>query len=138
MSKPVLSTFVYAESIQKGQDGKPQVVAPMHIFVPQFIPSMFSFSVFLGILGVDTKIEHEFRFKFKDPQGTVVYDSGNMKIFNPNAESEDLPIDMRGFVASLDFRNIPLRHEGKYVSQVFIDGECIGEVPIKVKGREKS
>lgn len=146
MPQPQISTFMYAEATQvhfglPNQTNAPQqlhVIQPIHILTPQFVPCMYSFSVIFGILGLDTSINHKFRFTFASPNPAenLLIDTGE-QILHRQPEPNDLPIEMRGIMMNLDFRNIPFRKDGTYKSEVFVDGSSLGTFPIMVRGKEK-
>ncbi len=132
---PYISTFMYCENtqIENTPEGKMHITGPMHIITPMFIPSMFSFCVAFGVLDLSLDKQHSLRYIFKDPSGEIVVDTNDIHL--PIQELKiDLPKDMNGMLLNMDFRNIALRIEGEYKSEVFIDGQSLGVFPIKVKG----
>lgn len=140
---PKISTFMYSEgavneTVPNGQ--RLHIVAPLLIFTPMFIPGTFSFSVALGILGIDVDKDHIFQFKFKTPVTgeAPLIDTGEINFPRISDSSiYDLPLDMRGIMLNFGFQNVVFRNEGTYISEVFLDGESLGEFPIDVKGKER-
>lgn len=133
---PIISTFMYCEEAKPIGD-KLQINNPLNIFRPPFVPSTFSFSIVFGILGLDiTEDLSLVRLIFKK-QDEVVIDTGNLEIKqekDPNLTV--LPMEARGLMANLDFRNVILRSEGMYETDIYLNGEKIGNYPIYVKGGE--
>ena len=131
-------TFIYAEESRnevhsKGQ--KMNIVNPLLVFSPKYLPGQFSFSVAIGMLEVDYSQTHVFRYLLRGPKSEQepIVDTGDVPIpsqLNPR----NLPLEMQGIFMGFDLRNIDLEDEGKYISEVFLDGESIGTFPIFAKG----
>lgn len=133
---PYISTFMYCENTQNEntpEGNKLHIIGPMHIITPMFIPSMFSFCVTFGILDLCLNEQHILRYVFKSPNGEIVVDTKDIHL--PIQElKEDLPKEMNGILLNMDFRNIALKIEGKYNSEIFVDEHSLGVFPIGVKG----
>jgi len=131
-------TFIYAEETRneaQPQGQKMTVVNPMLIFSPKYLPGQFSFSVAIGMLEVDLTKTHVFRYNLTGPNVEIglIVDTGDVLI--PSQENpRKLPIEMQGLFMGFDLRNVDLALEGKYISEVFLDGESIGTYPIYAKG----
>jgi len=118
-----ISTFMYAESTGievNGTNQKMQINGPMHLFQPLFVPSQFSFSVIMGILGMDTEQSNTIRFTFSSPKKEIIIDTNSITLQPQPMEQGHLPPELRGMMMNLDFRNVPLREEGEYYSEVFL------------------
>lgn len=131
-----ITTFVYCESTQNEmtpQGPKLNLIGPMQILTPMFIPSMFSFSVLFGIQDFRLNQAHTVRLLFKGPvEGEQpVVDTGDLTLPIEHQNS-NLPEDMQGMMMNLDFRNLAIRHKGTYETEVYFDGELLGKYPIKV------
>ncbi|HHQ1256143.1 TPA: hypothetical protein ACSLA1_002385, partial [Listeria innocua] len=66
---------------------------------------------------------------FKDPDGDVFNDSGEMPIAitnQPEIIKSDLPEEAHGVRIALDFRNAVFKKEGRYVMDVYYQKEHIG------------
>lgn len=131
-----ISTFVYSEDsfgepIPEGQ--RLHLVNPQNVFRPIFIPSMFSFSFTIGFIGVDTLQEHKMRIIFSNPDGSKqLIDTGEIAI-PKNEKEDDIPVEMRGLMMNMGFKNVAFEVEGIYRTEVFFDGERIGVFPVGVK-----
>ncbi|MCM3651346.1 DUF6941 family protein [Metabacillus litoralis] len=139
---PHISTFMYSEGALNEQIPNGQrlhVVVPLLTFSPMFIPGTMSFAITVGILGVDVEKEHKLQIKFINPQKSdePIVDSGEIVLPKTNDQNMyDLPPDMRGLVLNFNFQNVVFRTEGIYSTTVFLDGDSLGDFPIKVKGKE--
>lgn len=87
-------------------------------------------------MNVPTDTEFTVRYKFISPdKSQTLIDTKDIKV---NIKKDpNLSPELQGFIAALDFRNTALPQNGTYLSQVLVNGECIGEFPIIVKGREQ-
>lgn len=133
-----ISTFIYAEESRnevhpKGQ--KMNIVNPLLIFSPKYVPGQFSFAVAIGMLEVDYSKPHTFRYFLRGPNAEQkpVVDTGDVML-PPQENPRNLPLEMQGIFMGFDLRNVELASEGKYISDVFLDGKSIGTCPIIVKG----
>lgn len=133
-----VTTFIYSEESRnemhpKGQ--KMNIINPLLVFSPKYLPGQFSFSVAIGILEVDYSETHVFRYFLKGPniEQEPLVDTGDIPIpTQPNPKN--LPLEMQGIFMGFDLRNIELEDEGKYTSEVFLDGKSLGVYPIFAKG----
>lgn len=139
---PYISTFVYAEDSNAEltpQGQKLHIINPQQIFLPMFVPGMFSFAVAFGILEVNTQESHRIRYVFYSPvEGELpLIDTGEV-VLPIVTEDNGVPIDMQGIMLNLNFRNVPFRLEGAYKSEIYLDGNLLGIFPIKVRGKERN
>lgn len=138
---PIISTFMYCENanqVPTPQGDKLNIIGPMHIFKPTFVPGNFSFSIVCGILELNTEHDHVIRIKFINNQTEeVLVDTGDFNFPGSNdPKIIELPEDMRGVMLNLDFRNVILRNTGSYTTEVIVDNEFLGQFPVKVLGSE--
>lgn len=136
---PIVSLFVYSDSAQPQQTpqgNQLHILNPQHILRPMFIPGQFSFAITFGILDFDTSIPHLIKYTFSSPNGDILIDTGDGIQLPPidNVALKELPLDMRGFLSSLEFKNIVFATEGEYKSEIFFDGVSLDTFGIKVKG----
>lgn len=136
---PKVSVFMYSESAQPEptpQGNKLRIMNPQHILRPMFIPGQFSFAITFGILDFDVTLSHNIKYTFSSPDGTILVDTGDSIQLPPidNAALNELSVDMRGFITSLDFKNVVFATEGEYKSEIFFDGFPLESFGIKVKG----
>lgn len=129
---------MYCENTKQNERGQMEVVNPLNVFQPAFVPGMFSFSVVFGLLDLDpSEKDYVLQVQFKGPNqdDQPIVDSGPIVLQRqPEMVNNGLPKEARGMVGNMDFRNAVLREEGYYVTEVYVDHEKIGEVPIYVKG----
>ncbi|MCI1778098.1 MAG: hypothetical protein LKI04_29195 [Paenibacillus lautus] len=139
---PRITSFVYCEDAKQemtNQGVKLHVSNPFASLLPMFVPGSFSFSVCIGIAGINPEKEHTLRYIFRptDNSSAPLIDTGELKFFMSNDPGLSfVPIDYQGAVLSMDFKNTVFRKNGEYVSDIYINGELVAEYPIMVHGRE--
>lgn len=136
-----ITTVVYCESAQNEmtpQGPKLHLIGPMQVLTPMFIPGMFSFSILIGIQDFKLDIPHTIRFVFKGPKEgePPILDTSDITM-PVQPKNPTLPDDMQGAMMNMDFRNVVIRSEGEYFSEIFFDGESLGKFPIKAKAVEQ-
>jgi hypothetical protein len=136
---PRVTPFVYCEHITHEGNDKSNISLqnPQHVFRPEFIPSLFSFGIFFGIIDLDTQDDHTFRFTFTNPQGNVLIDSDTIPMPKVNHNSTNLPPQLRGILMNMEFRNVAFKEEGEYSSEIFVNEESLGRYPIYVHGKDE-
>lgn len=143
---PRVEFLIYSDGVQveslPGPNGVPQqrilVQNPQYVLRPLFVPSLFSFTISFAISDLDTSIPNSLRltFVFADQPDTIIFDSGVAQLASIVDEQSDMPEHLRGFNANVDVRNIPIRQNGRYQSEIFINGESIGVFPVEVWRKE--
>lgn len=133
-----VSFFLYCDGVQ-AQGALPQmsinVLNPKIVFTPMFIPGQYSFSVVIGIVGLDVEEEdHKYQYIFSGPNGEEIINSGEFMTQRPIGNPFKLPPDKRGGMISLDFKNVIMNENGVYSSEIICDKESLGKYPIYVKG----
>lgn len=129
-----VSTFLYAENCRYDGNRKLNIINPLQIFTPAFIPGQFSFAVAFGILGVDFSESRQAKYILRGPDGEIIIDSGMFKIPIPDdPTTHSLPDEMKGAFLNIDVRNAILKTEGVYNSEVYLDDVRLGVFPIQVK-----
>lgn len=135
-----VSTFVYAQDSNTEPNGSGgndlHLINPQHIFTPPFMPSLFSFVIMFGILGIEQSSTNKIRIVFRgpNPEEAPLVDSGEFD-YPANNQGVSLPIEMQGFLMNLNLRNVPFKHEGVYTTEIFANGKSLGVFPIQVKGK---
>lgn len=138
---PRISTFMYAERAEPNPQGQIQITNPLMVINPMFVPGMFSFTIIFGVVGIDNETDHTMQILFKGPNdeppiintNTIPLPKGAV----PMVKELELPREHKGMMFNLDFRNVVFKSEGIYTSQVYIDGDLLGEYPIFVKAGEQ-
>ncbi|MFP6330117.1 MULTISPECIES: DUF6941 family protein [Bacillus] len=135
---PTVSTFIYCEKAEPDQNGKLTVVQPLLSLIPAFIPGMFSFSIAAGLKGLKEGMELRVLFKTPNSQDAPLVDTKTIKITKDflGGNPLNLPDSEQGVVFNMDLRNIVLKDEGYYKTEIIADGTSLGEFPIYVKGKE--
>jgi hypothetical protein len=136
-----ITNFAYCENTQNEMTPsgpKLHLVGPMQVMLPMFIPGMFTFSIFIAIMDLDIEIQHNIKFIFRGPDSgePPIFDTGEITLPG-QIPVLNLPEDMRNLMLGLEFTNVVFRKEGIYSTDIFFDGELLGNYPIKAKGIEK-
>lgn len=133
-----ITNFAYCENTQNEMTPsgpKLHLIGPMQVMLPMFIPGMFTFSIFIAIMDLKIEIPHTIKFVFSGPDSDkpVIFDTGDIPL-PAQTSVYNLPEDMRNLMLGLEFTNVVFREEGIYATDVFFDGELLGNYPIKAKG----
>lgn len=69
-----VSTFIYCLGTTnlEGKDSPINAMGVVPVLTPEFIPSMFSFSIVLGVYGLDEQYSHLLDIVFKDSDGNTL------------------------------------------------------------------
>lgn len=122
-----VSNIIFCEDIQEqitATGKKIQVVAPLQFFTPAYIPGMYSFSVLIGLMDYDPKVDHTLKLNFKlNEADKFIMETEEIPIpAEDNAENTNKP---SGMMCNMDMRNVILEKSGEYVFNVYFDGELI-------------
>lgn len=103
---------------------------------PEYIPGLFTFSIVITILGIDTNTEHRIALRFASPTNDDVV---NIETVMPIIESSDtnLPNEYKGVNLAMDWNNVNFHQSGLYSLEVFVDGNMLEEKHIYVKGKNE-
>lgn len=104
---------------------------------PEYIPGLFSFSVIITILGVDTKIPHKLLLKLLSPAGENIVDFPPLDMPIIDEPDSNLPSEYRGINMAIDWNNVNFKSSGLYKLAVDVDGFDIGSKEIYVKGKNE-
>ena len=75
-----ITTFIYclaANTIQETNGGSVNANGILSSITPEYIPGTFSFSIVFTLLGLEEK-KYKLNLKFKDPNGQVILDTGEL------------------------------------------------------------
>lgn len=138
-----VTTFIYCLGTTNSDANNKAVNAMgiLPILTPEFIPSTYSFSIVVGIRGVDYSKPHRMSIIFMDEDKNPLVEARDFPI-QKTEETEntlDLPPKFRGLTVAMDMRNVIFRKEGVYSTQVEFDGQKMGEFEIyaKAKGQNR-
>lgn len=102
---------------------------------PEYIPGLFTFSVIILLVDIDTSFSHQFQVNFISPsQETLVHIDDNTPIIH---KSSNLPLQYQGLNVAMDWNNVDLKVSGEYKIEISIDGEIVGNKHIYVKGKNE-
>lgn len=125
---PKISTFIYSDDSTQTPD-RLLLTNPKTIFRTPFIPSFFSFSVTFGIIEINPNEKNEFQLKIwaeEDP-GEILIDTGVTPI--PTELFKDKH-ELNEAMISLNVKNLTIKKEGKYITQVVLNKEQLGSFPM--------
>lgn len=102
---------------------------------PEYIPGLFSFSVVITILDIDSSIPHTFLVQFLNPSNEIVLElPGEVPTLIDNS---NLPLEYKGLNLAMDWNNVNFKNSGIYTVKIAIDNTFIGEKAIYVKGKNE-
>lgn len=128
-----ISSFTYCDTIQTEltpQGPRHQIMNPLQALAPIAVPGNYSFSIACNIAGFDTSKENCVKIKFLDPNGKILYDTGDVKFQIPREQIQATGIT--GMQFNLDIRNLVLKEVGLYSTKVEFNGNELGEYKIQV------
>ena len=103
---------------------------------PEYIPGLFTFSDIVSVLDVDSEIGHQIEVDFADPEGnSVVHIEGSMPPLP--TDNSNLPKEYKGIDISMNWNNVNFKISGSYELTLKLDGQCIGNKSIFVKGKNE-
>lgn len=134
-----ITTFLYClNSINNTTPTETHITADgiLPMIKADFIPTTFSFSVILGVTGLDMSKDHTITITFNDPNNKPLIESNDFNMPKDD-KVNGLPIGAQGFMLSMDFRNTKLEQEGMYYTNIIIDGENLGNYEIYVARKKQ-
>jgi len=129
-----VSNFLYAANVIQESNGQLHVINPLQIISPVCISSTYSFFVVLSLRDFDTTKSHVLKTAFtnlENPEKPIVESSSTIPPIPKNPKA-DLPNEYEGLLTSLGFQNVILEKEGLYKTNLYFDGDNIGEYEIYV------
>ena len=136
-----VSTFIYCLGTTnlEGKDAPINAMGVLPVLTPEFIPSMFSFSIVLGMRGIDDTSNHLLDIIFKDCEGNVLVEAREIQITleQLQAKGSQLPEEYRGLMIGMDLRNVVIKKEGVYSTEVSLDGKKLGVFDIYTKSKQR-
>lgn len=140
-----LENFIYClNAVREVEDGQPgsniNALGVLASITPEYMPGTFSFSIIFTVLNIDiTKADNTVQVKFyRECDGKTLIDSGILQMPSMEDEGIGLPKEYKGLNMSMDCRNVVFDSEGIYATQIYFNGELIGEKKIYVKGKRKN
>lgn len=137
-----VSTFIYCLGTTnlEGKDAPINAMGVLSIMTPEFIPSTFSFSIIVGIQGIDIFQNHKMSIIFKDSSGEHVVEAKDIPIRVEQFGNSDsnLPENFRGLMLGMDMRNVIIKAEGVYCTEIIFDNKKLGDFEIYVRAKKRS
>ncbi len=134
-----VSTFVYClgTTNMEGDNAPINAMGVLPVLTPDFIPSTFSFSIIIGIRGIDDECNHTMDIIFKDSLKNNLVEAKDILISANQLQrgEQSLPKEYRGIVLGMDLRNVIIKQEGVYFTEVYFDRKKLGDFDIYVKAK---
>lgn len=128
-----VTSFTYCDNIQTEftpQGQKTNIFNPLNALAPVAIPGNYSFAISCAIAGLKEADVNMLQMKFVTGSGTVINDTGVISIPLPSKNADQNQPTVLQF--NFDIRNLVLTEEGIYTTEVYANGEKIGEYKIPV------
>lgn len=136
-----VTTFIYClgTTSMEGENAPINAMGVLSTLNPEYIPSTFSFSIILGIRGIDITSNHKLTLIFKEAidEGENLVEAKDIPILAEQLQKADsnLPVDQRGIILGMDLRNVVFKQEGNYCTEVILDEEKLGVFDIYAKAK---
>ena len=130
-----IKNFVYCLNTDNSNDVN-NVFGVLAAMTPEYIPGLFSFSVYFTVLDLDVG-EYQLTLKFRDADGAVAASVDNATINYQLDQQSNLPKEYMGLNIAVNLQNVNITHSGLYWMDVIINGEKCGEFDIFVKGKNE-
>lgn len=102
---------------------------------PEYIPGLFTFSVIVTVVDIDSIVGHQLLIQFLSPtEEEVICIESPLPIMR---DETNLPNEYKGINIVMDWNNVNFKASGLYTIRVCIDGDFIGEKKIYVKGKNE-
>lgn len=104
---------------------------------PEYVPGLFSFSVIITVLDIDTSKEHKISVYLKAPNEELVVDLNDVTVPSMPKQDSNLPKEYLGLTVALDLNNVNFRTSGLYNLDIIIDNQRLSGKSIFVKGKNE-
>ena len=76
---------------------------------------------------------------FKDCEGNALVEAREIQITSEQLQAKDsqLPEEYRGLMIGMDLRNVVIKKEGVYFTEVSLDGKKLGAFDIYAKSKQR-
>lgn len=101
---------------------------------PDYIPGLYTFSVVITILALDTTSNHALEISFACGEEEVARIEGEIP---PMEDPSNLPAEYKGVNLSINWNNINFKTEGEYCLKIVVDGDEVGSKTVFVKGKNQ-
>ncbi len=136
-----VTTFIYClgTTNMEGEFAPINAMGVLQTLTPEFIPSTFSFSIILGIRGIDNSCNHILDIIFKDSSENALVEAKNISVLAEQFGDgkSNLPKEQRGLMLGMDLRNVIIKQEGVYYTEIFFDGKKLGVFDIYAKAKQQ-
>lgn len=127
-----INTFVYCMRTEQNNTGSTTAVDIRTVLMLDFLPTAFTFGIVACISGLDYNKNYSFSYKILNENKSEIYDTNQIDVPYAQIRKDDpnlgiVPIEDDGITISLMFNNVVFRKEGRYTTEVYVDGSLIGE-----------
>ncbi|MGN7379195.1 hypothetical protein [Bacillus altitudinis] len=123
---PYISSFMYYKV-----DGE-QNREILEFISPDFIPGNYSFNAYFPIVGFEVEEEYTLRLEFEDSYGTLLFSTGEQNLEKSKIDRQSPFENQWGLIIDFEYKNVPFKHEGLYVTKVYANNKKLGEFAIPV------
>lgn len=136
----MITAFTYCLGTSNGEPGNNMidVSGVLPAITPEYIPGSFSFSIMIGLSGLDTGKQHTMSIVFGKGNEKPLVNTPEVTIPVQESNQTNLPGEAQGFVLSMDLKNVVFEEEGIYSTKVRVDNQELGEYKIYVAGKRKT
>lgn len=124
-----ISSFTYCEDIQQeilNNNVVPKIINPLGVIQTLFIPTHFSFAISCVISGININTDKSLRIIFISPNEEIINDTQDIQLNIPPNNGDVLKFN-------LIMKNIVLKDEGVYRTEVYLNKNKLNEYKIEVK-----
>lgn len=130
-----ISDVIFCLNASNTESGGVSANTILNVITPEYIPGLFTFSVIILFLDIDTETEQRFLIEFISPNGEEVL---RIEDIIPVLQNEsNLPCEYKGINLAMDWNNVNFKVSGEYTIKISINGELLKEKNIFVKGKNE-
>lgn len=137
---PEVRFMIFCEKLQPNENGQPVIVNPYIRISPIIFPSLYTFTLVIGIDELNPAEKYEFRIKISDPDGEEL---ANREFpFQIPAQDANVTIPIHAdktvsMMTSLELTNFPLRKEGYYSAELIYKNKILGQTKVFISKQER-
>ena len=101
---------------------------------PEYVPGMFSFSIYMTILDLSEGI-HSLKILMKDFDNEEILEANGELNYTPDQMA--IPSEYKGVNGCVELKNVVFKKSGEYIIDLFIDGNLEYSKSVFVKGKNE-
>lgn len=130
-----ISDVIFCLNASNTESGGVSANTILNVINPEYVPGLFTFSVIILFLDIDTETEQRFLIEFISPNGEEVL---RIEDIIPVLQNDsNLPCEYKGINLAMDWNNVNFKVSGEYTIKISINGELLKEKNIFVKGKNE-